>query len=894
MKKLNIDFLIDISKEELIVNINSIFELLLREIKLYLNLDMVFFEVKFEFIEDPNNLKTDFINFGLRKTLEKKKLKIFIYNSYKDFLKIILLRVAYKCFVPLELQDNEIINAFINEKVEIDFQNSDFIGDWKELRRKFIISYEFMEAELDRLGKFLKQESTEKSPSPFQYFFLYIRRNVDLMGYIKANFYPDKNIYDKFFEEYARKYTSYTEDILETIRIIIKIFYNVRKYGSILDYQSYFIKFKETGLIQTNLSKRKFAKCMQWIKNFSSIAPNYQINWPSLKIINTICYMRFHPKLKIKKIYAIIKQFPFFIWPNYSRNGFGLEVWGYILLPEAYLNDLINILDKLYLEGYLHRKKLFIITKPMYSINLNCFRLQNKVLINPMKRDYKTQYEIEFDFDYGQGFFESKLSILDWLLIDRIQHVSITGLGFERKSETLNAIKNDIMNEILSQRNLITKIKAILNKVYSLSILSKKILTLIDSNISYGFFYIKQILNEYVSLFDLIRNTLTKNPSINSLFQFQEFIRTQGISKRIEDNILFNKLKISTLKEIFSLFLKSKRKYDEKVREYYRFNDLFKSFHDLKLFNLESIKSIIKDESLIQQIYQSKEKKLRTSYENYKAYKITYQLLEKRIEDFLNNNPPVIKPQLLGTIVPIPGNYYVTLIIKNTPKTKEIINKIKWIFSWVLIVEMSDIKNQEKFINLQLQIPNLRLNEKKLLFSIIYNLFEKEIISTKSYLWGGFSESFSRKDFYDLEQEKYFYTKDLFYHFFKYIENTFGSKFDSITEFECDSIKDFWGKYTNISHLITQVEDRVLKEHIDLSLNNLNSLFDYNMNLKENLINSEEFKEFRGTYIFKNYIKSIKIIPAFQIFGFGQYVLYIYPTDLNNIDFKHFLQNTFQ
>ena len=39
-----------------------------------------------------------------------------------------------------------------------------------------------MEAEFDRLEKFLKQTSAEDRPSPFQFFFLYIRKNMDLIG----------------------------------------------------------------------------------------------------------------------------------------------------------------------------------------------------------------------------------------------------------------------------------------------------------------------------------------------------------------------------------------------------------------------------------------------------------------------------------------------------------------------------------------------------------------------------------------------------------------------------------------------------------------------------------------------------------------------------------------
>ena len=65
------------------------------------------------------------------------------------------------------------------------------------------------------------------------------------------------------------------------------------------------------------------------------------------------------------------------------------------------------------------------------------------------------------------------------------------------------------------------------------------------------------------------------------------------------------------------------------------------------------------------------------------------------------------------------------------------------------------------------------MKEKELLNSVIYNLFKKSIINFKSYLWSGFTEAFSRRDFYDFENEKFFYSKDLFEQFFLYVQNIF-------------------------------------------------------------------------------------------------------------------------
>ncbi|KKK72472.1 hypothetical protein LCGC14_2903530, partial [marine sediment metagenome] len=61
-----------------------------------------------------------------------------------------------------------------------------------------------------------------------------------------------------------------------------------------------------------------------------------------------------------------------------------------------------------------------------------------------------------------------------------------------------------------------------------------------------------------------------------------------------------------------------------------------------------------------------------------------------------------------------------------------------------------------------------------------------------------------------------------------------------------------------------------------------------------NLCDIDKFKEFRQESFFKNYIKSIKFIPAFQKFGFSQYYLYIHPIDMDAINLNELLSNTFQ
>ncbi len=283
MVNLNIDFLIRSSIEDIIGNLDSFFKSLLQEIKSYLNLNIVSLKVQFTFREEKkrvNYQKINFLNIGVKRTQKSNSLKISILMTCKKFLRLILLKEAYKCFLPPILRENEVVNIFLNQKVEIDLQDSEYIEDWKEIKRKYIINYEFIEAEYDRLEKFLRQEGTENKPSPFQFFFSFLRKNVDLIKDTKEEFslFEKKGFYDKIFEAYTRKYSKYPDEILETIRIIAEIFYKVKSYRSMLDYQRYFKEYKESGFIQTKLSLKRFNENMQWIKDNTYIAPSYRVN----------------------------------------------------------------------------------------------------------------------------------------------------------------------------------------------------------------------------------------------------------------------------------------------------------------------------------------------------------------------------------------------------------------------------------------------------------------------------------------------------------------------------------------------------------------------------------------------------------------------------------------
>ena len=124
MANLNIDFLIRSSIEDIIGNLDSFFKSLLQEIKSYLNLTIVSLKVQFTFREEKkrvNYQKINFLNIGVKRTQKSNSLKISILMTCKKFLRLILLKEAYKCFLPPILQENEVVNIFLN-------QNNNYFG----------------------------------------------------------------------------------------------------------------------------------------------------------------------------------------------------------------------------------------------------------------------------------------------------------------------------------------------------------------------------------------------------------------------------------------------------------------------------------------------------------------------------------------------------------------------------------------------------------------------------------------------------------------------------------------------------------------------------------------------------------------------------------------------
>jgi len=230
--------------------------------------------------------------------------------------------------------------------------------------------------------------------------------------------------------------------------------------------------------------------------------------------------------------------------------------------------------------------------------------------------------------------------------------------------------------------------------------------------------------------------------------------------------------------------------------------------------------------------------------------------------------------------------------MKDSPTVKRKVENILKYFPRVLFYRMRNLFNNEKIILLFTFFINIK--EKELFCSIVYNIFQEDLLSFKRYFTSGIQPILLIKDFYDFDKNKFFYTKDLFEQSFFYIKKVFGNSLNPIQEFKTTSQEKFWSKENNMFNIVKSVVSRISHEQSDFAIEKINEMIEFNNNLNDNLLDPEKFRSFKQTQFFKTYIKSIKFIPNFQAFGLNQYFLYVRPSNINDIDFKHLLVNSFQ
>jgi hypothetical protein len=901
----NLDFRIleQLSGGKGIDQIQDIFDILISDLTVYLKVNPINKNVKIQLISEDNNEEkssSHILDFGIIRRNLEDSLTIDLSQNYTNFLPFIILREVYYCFIPEEAKNNEIVKICINQIIENDLEKFPEYKKWYELIRNELVNRDFLIAQFDRLKKYFKIDSAIQTENPVQHFISYIRNNTSIISGYNIN-----TFYDEIFEDYTYKSSKsfYNEEMIETLQKLIKIFYYKEEYLNLNDYQDLFKQSLDTGIIESNLSLRKFYENLQWINRSTPIAPSYNIVYTAINVYPVVCFLTFNPLIERYKIKKILTVLPFFQSLKFAENHFSGRISLIFLIPKAYLTDLLRYFKKLETFGYILANSIFLMKNSNNFLNLNYFSssTRNKI-IDPSLKDYKKEYEIVHSYEFPFNSLIKPLSIFDYTLLDRIVNYSVTGLTFDKRIETVNAIKEDVINEYRKQIAIIEDFRdyfETLQKSESPKV-KEWFIEYLKGNIHKGFFYIHELFDSLVTYLESIHTILT-TAKVKNKHDLKNILITQKSYYGIEDNLIIDdeKLERIVFNEIFpnSQNLLNPQSIDGEIEKFKVYSRIFYSCYNLKILDLKSIIKILEKPDYVKKINKAKEQKLKKSFKLSRSSTITNPKIESTIREFLYDPPHLIIPLLINTITTSDfAKYYPIVILKHSPDIQKKLKKLISYFPRAFFNDFIDTNTKERYIYLQIYVANIK--EKKEFISSIYSIFKNSIVLINRWFWRGVSRwaKTSAKEFYDFQNNEFFYTKELFNQLFIYTQQVFGSKELEHYKMKGEPVNPyfFWSQNQNIASLVNNIKKRISHQQLDFSSYKVNKLVEFRNKLEEIIQDQEVFKNIKTTDFFNTYIKSMRFLPAFRKFGLAQYNLYLCPFNWNEIDYKLLFTNSFQ
>ena len=881
--------------------IQKTFDLVISTLTDYLDLQPIYSHITVSITDglDDMDANLPILDLGVKRASENGKLSIEVHKNHKKFFPFILLREACYCFIHSE--PSKYVKICINQIIENILNKISVYKDWKSLLRDSLVDKDFIASEFDRLQKFFTIGVEEPFESTSQFFFREMRNDVLLCRNNTIN-----RFYDIIFEKYSDKTFKFlfNSEIIETLTAVIKIFYETKSYLSSASYKTLFKKFKESKLIDTDLSVRKFIENLDLINKFSPIAPSYDRVYSKLHFYNVQGHIKFNPLLSKEQIDQVIEKWPFFYLSILIINGFALELFVSFHVPKVYLKDFSNYFNNMEESGYIIENRLYSVLRKINSINFNyCTDIANiNKIPDPNTSKYQKKYEIECETDYPIVSRPTPLSILEYTIFDRVFSVSVTGLTFDKRIETLNAIKEDVKNELRKQEKITTKFKKSLAQVANSSELKQHVLNFLNNNIKHGFLYTYSQLSQTLKYINLMEKILDSHPKILNTFQAQKFFNTNTTPYGVKEYILLQNEKIKRIinRDFLTLYFKSKKTYLKALETFRASYNVLDACYNLRIVDIKKIIKIVRDSNLAEELCQTREAKYMKLTKSAKLYAITSEKIDSAIEKFLNLNPPMLKPVLINTFLTSTfAKYSLGVLLEDTPEIRKKISEFRIYFPRVYTNINSGLVNKEKVIRLLIYAINIK--EKEILISVFNTIFRNAIIKYRRYFWRGVSRRsrFELKDFYDYDKGEFIYAEDLYKQTMLYSKKIFGEKLTWPKYMENDYIrKAKWSNKKKIDDLINTVKRRVTFQDINFSLEELYDLSKLLYNLESSLLDREKFKIIKEKKFYKRYIKSIFFIPAFQYFGFSQYCLYLrpffYDSEEWTLDFKLLFGNSFQ
>ena len=166
------------SEEEL----RMAFDKLIKEINFILNIPPINKEIlifKSSDIQTDNITGKHLFEVGAIRSRENNSIIIEFLNEKPEFFRVFFLREAYRTFVPQSLNRFLKVMAMIHQIVLNDLEETKEAEQWIKLMKKTVIDAAYVESELDKTEKFLKQKPYKGSRTPVSFFFDYLEENSE-------------------------------------------------------------------------------------------------------------------------------------------------------------------------------------------------------------------------------------------------------------------------------------------------------------------------------------------------------------------------------------------------------------------------------------------------------------------------------------------------------------------------------------------------------------------------------------------------------------------------------------------------------------------------------------------------------------------------------------------
>ncbi|MHA1669315.1 MAG: hypothetical protein ACTSV5_01925 [Promethearchaeota archaeon] len=883
----DLNLLESLSSGDNLEKVQEIFNSIMINLEEKLGIEPYKTNIKIGIIDEENlNLSNPF-EFGVNRSSLNE---IYISERSIKFLPQILLRECYKSFIIPQNRNSIPVQFIVCMIIESELETSNNITEWKKIIRSYEKYWSFLAEDRDMVIKFFKLEDPDTKENVIPSF-------IRLINSLEPDLIND-TIFDIIVIEYMNRIKSYFQDdsILETIKVLKEIFFSVKNYRALLDYQDFFKKFKESGIITTDLSLRKFSSNVRWLNKHSFCAPDYHLDWFTINMAIYIIHIRFHPYCKWKNIKMFIKTLPFFLWPQLSAIGFTREFFGYIIIPTSYIKDLKQSLEFFEETGFFHEIKLYEPETGQYYLNLNYYRNLTEMgkLLHSQRKGYRKDFELIFKTRYQKKVVLKKLSLLDFIILDRVRHISFTGFGFERRESTLKDIKSDLLNEISYQKNIMVQLRNLLDRFSESPDLKKKFLNLIQINKKYSFFTFKEYIEQIVDSIKLAIGIIERNSLVTDPVSFTEYVKKNGISVALYENLNLNIQRVRDLlvNDLIPLYFQNKNLFNEEYKAFLLYNEFLSICTGLKIYDLNSVKFILAKEKL-DMIYRAKEEKLDLIYKESQLRNITSAEIENRLEDFSTSVPPIISPKMLDSLIAVlHSTISFIFLAKKTERVLSVVEELSHTIPHYNYYELNDIMEDQELIFCRFGIQEMDMNEKYEFYSIMHNQLGEDLVIFTRYIHQGYYYAFSRRSYYDYIEGTFFYTSHLYSEFKKKIRDRFGKNINRLTIQAPKDSSNFWLSKTSLISFINELNQRRITEPQHFDLNLLNQLIDFNKLLSYYLLNVKNYQVLKEKPFF-SFVKSINLKAVLQEFGLQKYYLYFQATDFNAIIPKLLLINTF-